>query len=115
MNASLARWRGLKDLVVDAVDRGAAEVEKVHRESVRLPLQLLGRAPRLASPARAVAGIADTALAATYGAVRLATRAVGAIASVGLAIAEARAAAREEAERGAAPAPGASTPGPVEK
>jgi hypothetical protein len=115
VSADLSRWRGLKDLVVDAVDRGAAEVEKVHRDSVRLPLQLIARVPRLAGPARAVAGIADTALAATYGSVRLATRAAGAIAAVGLTVAEQVAAAREADRRGAAPGPGASTPGPGEK
>jgi hypothetical protein len=115
VNETYARWRGLKDLVQDAVDRGAAEVEKVHRESVRVPLQLLARVPRLAGPARAVAGIADTALAATYGTVRLATRAAGAIAAVGLTVAEQLAAAREAAGRSAGPAPGAPTPGPDEK
>ena len=115
MSDALARWRGLKDLVVDAVDHGAAEVEKVHRESVRVPLELLARVPRLAAPARAVAGIADTALAATYGTVRLATRAAGAIAAVGLTIAAEVAASREAVTRGAAIAPGAPTPGPGEK
>ena len=115
MSGPFARWRGLKDLVLDAVDHGAAEVEKVHRESVRVPLELLARVPRLAAPARAVAGIADTALAATYGTVRLATRAAGEIAAVGLTVAEALTAAREAAGRSAGPAPGASTPGPGEK
>jgi hypothetical protein len=111
----LKRWRGLKDLVEEAVDRGTAAVEVVHREAIRTPLGLLEHVPELARPARVAAAVADAALAATYGTVRVVNRAVGGLLSVALAVAEELRSQRAAAARDAPPGRGVATPGDAEK
>ncbi|RJS24886.1 hypothetical protein DRW03_07040 [Corallococcus sp. H22C18031201] len=73
----MKRWRGLKDLVQDAVDHGATAIEKVHRTSAATPFQLLEQVPGLERPARVAHGLHDLALSGSYGMVRLVTRQVG--------------------------------------
>jgi hypothetical protein len=111
VRGDLKRWKGLKDLVQEAVDRGTAAVEVVHREAIRTPLGLLERVPSLAGTARAAAAVVDAALAVSYGTVRVVNRAAGELLSVGIAVAEEVRAARAAASRDAPPAPGAATPG----
>ncbi|MBJ6765839.1 hypothetical protein JGU66_34225 [Myxococcaceae bacterium JPH2] len=73
----MKRWRGLKNLVQDAVDHGATAIEEVHRNSAATPFQLLEQVPGLEKPARVAHGIHDLALSGSYGMVRLVTRQVG--------------------------------------
>jgi hypothetical protein len=114
MSGDLRRWKGLKDLVQEAVDSGAGAVEVVHREAIRGPLELVERIPSLAKPARTVGAVIDAALAASYGMVRVVNRAAGELLSVGLVVAEEIRSARAAAAARAAP-PAASTPDDAEK
>jgi hypothetical protein len=73
----MKRWRGLKDLVEDAVVHGSAAIQTVHQAVARKPLLIIERVPSLAPPARTVRVVQDLFIEGTYGAVRLVTRAVG--------------------------------------
>lgn len=66
----MKRWRGLSDLVQDAVQHGTATVEKVHQQVARTPLDLLAQVPPLAPTARWVADRQASLIAATYGTIR---------------------------------------------
>ena len=94
----MTRWRGLKDLVVDAVHHGVTAVEGVHRRTMRATVEVIALAPGLAGPARTVGAVQDAACAATYETIRLVNGLVGAAADVVLDAAE-----RAALERGAAP------------
>jgi hypothetical protein len=73
----MRRWRGLKSLVVDAVEHGSRAVEKLQIETARVPFQIAAQIPRLAVPAKGAHAIHDTAVTATHGLIRLVTRVVG--------------------------------------
>lgn len=67
----LARLRSLKDLVVDAVDHGAAAIERVHLDTAARPFALGGEA---LGPVKLVH---DAAVRHVYGQIRGVTRLVG--------------------------------------
>jgi hypothetical protein len=75
----MKRWRGLSDLVQDAVQHGTATVEKVHQQVARTPLDLLAHVPPLASTARWMADRQASLIAATYGTIREVSAAMGAL------------------------------------
>jgi hypothetical protein len=85
------RWRGLKDLVRDAVEQGASAVERVHLATAKRPFSLLARIPAIGEPVRTVQQIHDTLVGVAYENVRTVTRAVGAIAEVALDVVESHA------------------------
>lgn len=85
------RWRGLKDLVVDAVHHGVSAVEVVHRRTARTTIEVIALVPRLTGPARAVGAVQDVIIARTYGTIRLVNGAVGVAAGLVLDAAERRA------------------------
>lgn len=87
---SVMRWRGLKDLLVDAVHHGAAGVETVHRHTARTTIDLIARVPGLRGPAREVGAVQDTAIAATYEAIRRVNGAVATVVGLVLDVAERR-------------------------
>ena len=111
MTADLTRWRGVVDLVVDAVEHGSGAVERVHQWTAKKPFQLLGALPRLARPARAVGLAQSAAIAATYETVRQVARVAGVAVRLGLEVA-----GRRGAEGGAAlpahPVPETAPPAP---
>ena len=76
------RWRGLKDLLVDAVHHGATAVEVVHRRTARSTIEIIALVPRLAGPARAVGAVLDASVAVTYQTIRLVNGVVGAVAGL---------------------------------
>ena len=76
------RWRGLKDLLVDAVHHGATAVEVVHRRTARSTIEVIALVPRLARPARAVGAVLDASVAVTYQTIRLVNGVVGAVAGL---------------------------------
>jgi hypothetical protein len=65
------RWRGLFTLVGQAVDQGAAAIERVHLETARRPFAILERIPILAVPARSVHVIHDATASTTYALIRI--------------------------------------------
>jgi hypothetical protein len=75
----MTRWRGLKDLIVDAVHHGVTGVETVHRRTARTTIEVVARVPGLGGPARAVSALQDAAIAATYEAIRRANGALGTV------------------------------------
>ncbi len=78
----MTRWRGLKDLVVDAVHHGATAVEQVHQQVARKPFEILALVPPLATPARCAGSIQSAMIASTYGTIRAVNRFVGAVAGM---------------------------------
>lgn len=86
----MRRWRGLKSLVVDAVDHGSRAVERIQRETASVPFDLLEKIPVLAEPAKGVRLVHDTALSATHGMIRLVNRGVGAALDVVFDVVEAQ-------------------------
>lgn len=72
----MSKWRGLKSLVHDAVDRTVDLVEAGHESGARAALGWLALAPGLEGPARAVDGIRRASTAAVLGTIRGVNRAV---------------------------------------
>jgi len=94
----MTRWRGLKDLLVDAVHHGVTAVEGVHRRTMRATVEVIALAPGMAGPARTVGAVQDAACAATYETIRLVNGLVGAAADIAFDAVE-----RAALERGSAP------------
>jgi hypothetical protein len=84
----MTRWRGLKDLLADAVHHGATGVEAVHRRTAQTTIEVVARVPGLGGPARAVGAVQDAAIAATYEAIRRVNGAVSAVVGLVLDAAE---------------------------
>lgn len=81
---TLRRWRGLKELLEDAVEHGSRAVQQVHTETARRPFAVLEVIPVVGLPARGVHVIHDTTVSAVYGLIRLVNRAVGRAGEVAL-------------------------------
>ncbi len=75
--AAMERWRGLKALVVDAVDHGSRAVERIQMETARTPFDLLEQIPPLEAPVKGIREIHDTAVAGIHGMIRLVNRVTG--------------------------------------
>lgn len=73
----MQRWRGLKSLVIDAVEHGSRAVQKVHMETAKLPFAALEAIPPLALPAKGVHQIHDAAVSGVYGMIRLVNKVTG--------------------------------------
>ena len=95
----MERWRGLKSLVVDAVEHGSRAVERVQKETARRPFEILAKIPPLEVPVKGIHVIHDTAVAGVHGMIRLVNKAVGGTLDVVLDVVEHRRAlaARESA------------------
>jgi hypothetical protein len=78
----MQRWRGLKDLVVDAVQHGSRAVERVQMETASVPFDILEQVPPIAVPVKVVRAIHDASVAGVHGTIRLVTRVVGQAADV---------------------------------
>lgn len=88
----MKRWRGLKSLVQDVVDKGATAVEGVHRRTAAVPFRLLRRIRPLDAPVRRIQALHDLALSTSYAMVRLVNRVAGKTVDVALDVAEKRSA-----------------------
>ena len=75
--ADMDRWRGLKALVVDAVEHGSRAVERIQMETAKTPFDLLEQIPPLAVPVKGIREIHDTAVAGVHGMIRLVNRVTG--------------------------------------
>lgn len=82
--SDFARVRSLKNLVVDAVDHGAAAVERVHLDTAARPFALGGEALGPVKTAH------DAAVRHVYGQIRGVTRLVGLSLDVALDVVERR-------------------------
>ena len=90
----MQRWRGLKSLIIDAVDHGSRAVERIQMETARKPFELLEQIPPLAVPVKGIHEIHDTAVAGVHGVIRLVTQVTGKTLDVVLDVIE------EQADRG---------------
>lgn len=77
MTQSRKRLRGLKDLVVDAVEHGSSAVERVHLATAKRTFDVLEALPGVALPSKGVHVVHDLSVKGVYGAIRLVNRAVG--------------------------------------
>ncbi|MCB9655985.1 MAG: hypothetical protein H6729_17805 [Deltaproteobacteria bacterium] len=66
------RWKGLKDLLHEAIDKGSTAIEDVHTEIARRPFDVLEKVPPLRRPTQLVRVVHDIVVHGGYGAVRLA-------------------------------------------
>ena len=71
------RWRGLKSLLVSAVEHGSRKVEHLQKETAKLPFDILEQIPPLRVPVRGARQIHDTAVTGIHGMIRLVNRVVG--------------------------------------
>ena len=72
--------QGLKDLVQEAIDKGATSVEEVHRSIAALPFAVLERIEPLAEPARTMKDLQQQSIGFVYEAIRRLNRVAGEIA-----------------------------------
>lgn len=72
----MQRWRGLKSLVVDAVEHGSRAIERVQKETAARPFAILEMIPPIAAPAKVVHVIYDASVSVTHGTIRLVNSAV---------------------------------------
>jgi hypothetical protein len=86
----MTRWRGLAELVQDAVHYGTLAVERVHQRVARTPFEFLACVPPLAATAQGIAAFQATVIGATYTAIRGVNCTVGAAAVVALEAVDAR-------------------------
>jgi hypothetical protein len=92
----MRRWRGLKSLVIDAVEHGSRAVERLQLETARLPFDILEQIPPLTLPVKGIHVIYDTSVKGTHGMIRLVNRVVGDTLDVVLDVAEKRDHEREK-------------------
>ena len=101
----MERWRGLKALVVDAVQHGSRAVERIQKETARVPFDILEQVPPLAAPAKVAHFLHDAGVSGVHGTIRVVTRLTGHALDVALDVIE-----HGQAEREAQPPPEPSPP-----
>jgi hypothetical protein len=95
----MERWRGLKDLVQDAVDHGSRAVERLQKEAAKRPFDLLEKIPQIALPVKGIREIHDASVSSVHGVIRLVNRVAGDTVDVVLArLAQGRAQAEPPAD-----------------
>ncbi|MEO7329638.1 MAG: hypothetical protein ABI193_13750 [Minicystis sp.] len=73
----MKRWRGLKALIVDAVEHGSRAVEKIQIDSMKLPFALLSQVDPLKAPVKGIQLLHNTAVTTVH----MVIRAVNSVAS----------------------------------
>ena len=66
----MKRWRGLKSLIVDAVEHGSRAVEKIQIESKKVPFALLSQVDPLKVPVQGIQAIHETAVTGVHTVIR---------------------------------------------
>lgn len=77
MSETLRRWRGLKQLVEDAVENGSRAVERIQKETAQRPFAILESIPPIAVPVRGIHELHDHVVTAVHGSIRITTRVIG--------------------------------------
>jgi hypothetical protein len=96
----MERWRGLKSLIIDAVDHGSRAVERIQKETAKTPFEILEQIPPIAVPAKGIHEIHDAAVTGVHEMIRLVNRVTGEALDVVIDVVEKqRAAAGEGAAR----------------
>ena len=77
MSSALRRWRGLKELVENAVENGSIAIERLQKETARRPFSILESIPPIALPVRGIHELHDHVVSSVHGSIRITTRVVG--------------------------------------
>ena len=75
--SNMKRWRGLAALVQSAVENGSIAIERVQKDTAKIPLGILEQVPEIAPVARGVHVVHDGLVSTVHGAIRSVTRVVG--------------------------------------
>lgn len=81
MKTTIARIEAVKDLIQEAVDKGATSVEQIHRTIAELPLEVLEKRGLLGEEGKDARKLVDTSIGAVYDVIRAVNREVGELAS----------------------------------
>lgn len=81
MKHTIARIEAVKDLIQEAVDKGATSVEQIHRTIAALPLSALEQRGLLGEEGKEARTLVDTSIGALYETIRAVNREVGELAS----------------------------------
>jgi triacylglycerol lipase len=84
----MRRWRGLKALVHDAVDRTTDLVGVGHESTARVVMQVTDRIEPVSRPARIVNAVRRVSTAGVLGTIKVVNRAIEAVSDAGLDVAE---------------------------
>lgn len=76
------RWRGLKNLIADAVVHGSAAVEKIHLATTKRTFDVLEAIPGVDLPAKPIHAVHDFSVKAVYGTIRGVTAVVSGVLDV---------------------------------
>jgi hypothetical protein len=78
---TIARIEAIKDLIQEAVDKGATSVEQIHRTIAELPLSALEQRGLLGEEGKSARTLVDSSIGAVYETIRTVNREVGELAS----------------------------------
>ena len=81
MKNTIARIEAVKDLIQEAVDKGATSVEQIHRTIADLPLSALEQRGLLGEEGKSARKLVDSSIGAVYETIRAVNREVGELAS----------------------------------
>jgi hypothetical protein len=73
----MRRWRGLSALVQSAVKYGSIAVERVQKQTARLPFAVLEAIPPISLPAKVAHVVHDVSVTGVHGAIRVVNGVVG--------------------------------------
>ncbi len=99
----MRRWRGLKALVHDIVDRTTELVGEGHESTARSVMRVTDQVPPIAAPARAVNEVRRVSTEGVLASIRVVNRAVEKVSDLGLDLAETALRARDGEAREDAP------------
>jgi MinD-like ATPase involved in chromosome partitioning or flagellar assembly len=94
----MSKFKGLKDLVQTAIDKGASSVEEVHNKIANMPLNVLEKITPLETPAKEIKQIHEKTVGTVYDIIRTVNNEVGEIADALLSHVESNKKNKEENE-----------------
>lgn len=81
MKSTIARIEAVKDLIQEAVDKGATSVEQIHKTIAELPLAALEKRGLLGDEGTKALHAVDASIGTVYDAIRTVNREIGELAS----------------------------------
>jgi hypothetical protein len=75
--SDLKRWRGLAALLQSAVENGSLAVERIQKDTAKVPFGILEQLPEIGPVARGAHLVHDVCVSGVHGSIRLVTRALG--------------------------------------
>ena len=81
MKNTIAQIEAVKDLIQEAIDKGATSVEQIHRTIADLPLSALEQRGLLGEKGKSARTLVDSSIGAVYETIRAVNREAGELAS----------------------------------